>query len=112
MVLAGVLGLSIDRGDYTFSPKTPGEACMLFLSFPGCYGTFHAANGRVSVAITGGRWCPKRIVVDAHRVPGETTVVKLDGADVPVKAYRRENQLFVSFPSPVEVSAGKTVVIR
>jgi hypothetical protein len=112
MVLDGALGLSIDRGTYTFSPKLPGKSSTLFMSVPGCCGTFRAADGGVSIKTVIGSWRPKRVVVDSRLVPKKTPVVCLDGSQQSAEISRLQDQLIINLPDSFSVDQGRTLVIR
>jgi hypothetical protein len=112
MVLDGALGLSIDRGTYTFSPKLPGKECTLFMSLPGCYGTFHATESGVAFVIMNGTWSPHCLVLDAARVAAKAPTIRLDDRELSADVSREGTELLIRFSEPPSIGTGNVLAIR
>jgi len=117
-IVNAMLGLGINAGTYSFSPKLKASELKLFFTFDG--GTAHyirkvsGGSEAIEIDVKTGRFTAKKLVLSTVKYAVNKVEVSVDGRKVslPGSAVKLgENRIAIEFKSPLTVNAGGRVQI-
>lgn len=103
-IVNGMLGLAINQGAYTFSPKLKTDSYKLFFSFSGGYGKYTMQGNKVSIEVLSGELNLSKI-----NIAGSYKTAQVGMATA--KAEVKTGMVSFDFKTNQKIAAGQKIVI-
>lgn len=118
-IVNALLGLSIDKDDYTFAPRIDQKDLKLFFSFGRGTAHYRRTSNKtvdtITVAVDTGKFTCRRLTLGLKNAKRQAVAVTVDGRKVPageVETDFDKETVHVRFAKALKVEAGEKMVVK
>jgi len=111
-IMNAFLGLGINQGTYSFSPKTEGNEYVLFFAFSGGTAHYVKRGQQVSIRVLTGTFNPAVLELADHGLETGDLHVYLDGEQLDIPVGSDDDKLIINMDHHFKVSEGSSLEIR
>lgn len=109
-IINGLLGLSVNQGEYYFNPVIKDSSYTLFFALPS--GTFHfiCNTNTIEIKVLTGKWPIRKIILPSSFKGMTKLEIKPTGKTFVLK--KEKNKIFVEFEQNIVLEDGNSIVVK